>query len=400
MELRVEAPEPVRAIATAIAAAGGRAWIVGGAARDAVRGAPPKDWDLEVYGLEASELGRLLRRLGPTRPVGRAFGVFLVQRQEMTVEVALPRPSGPLPLAETPEVRGDPWLPPEQAARRRDLSVNALMLDPLTGELLDPCGGLADLEARRLAPADPATFLDDPVRALRVGRFAARFGFSTTPELRALCAVAPLDGLPAERVLAEWVGTLEAARPSLGLTHLRDTGLEARLFPELRPHSESGPALDRLVDVALAPGRALAARLAAWLRATPDPEPTLDRLGLKRWAGYPVRRQLPGLIAWLDRPLATVASQRHAAAATDLRALLALREAFDHAPPSPEPEPAWLDAPPAPIFTGADAAALGLASGPAMGALLAAVYHLQLDGQVVDAQSARREAERLLAARD
>jgi NADPH-dependent 2,4-dienoyl-CoA reductase/sulfur reductase-like enzyme len=85
----MKAPELVRHVARAVAAAGGRAWVVGGSVRDALLGRPGKDWDLEVHGLSAEDLQRALARFRASPPVGQSFAVFKVRGSDLEVDVAV-----------------------------------------------------------------------------------------------------------------------------------------------------------------------------------------------------------------------------------------------------------------------------------------------------------------------
>jgi tRNA nucleotidyltransferase (CCA-adding enzyme) len=235
--------ETLRPIAEAIRARGGRAIAVGGFVRDRLlrelgrRAEPEKDLDVEVFGLAERDLVDVLRGFGELHRYGRAFPVMHLAGRP--IDFALPRGAhGP-----------DPSLDFAAAARRRDLTIHAIGLDPLTSELLDPLGGRADLAARVLRAADPHTFGSDPLRGLRVVQVAARFEMEPDAELVALCRALDLGGLPGERLLIEFDKLLlRADRPSRGLDVLRRTDL-ARFFPELAPPgvsdwSQTGRALD------------------------------------------------------------------------------------------------------------------------------------------------------------
>ncbi|MBM4337145.1 MAG: hypothetical protein FJ108_14770 [Deltaproteobacteria bacterium] len=130
-------------VARAVAAAGGRALLVGGYVRDRVRGIESGEVDMEIYGLELGPLERLLARFGEVIAIGRAFGVLQVKG--LGVDFALPRLDSKTGAGHKGfEVRCDPGLDFATAARRRDLTINSMGLDPLTGELLDPHGGVRD----------------------------------------------------------------------------------------------------------------------------------------------------------------------------------------------------------------------------------------------------------------
>lgn len=219
-------------IAEAFAAVGGRALVVGGAVRDALLGRPSPDWDLEIHGLRLAEVEEVLRGFGEVIAIGRSFGVLKIKGLE--ADIALPRRDSKTGRGHRGFVVDlDPDLGFPEAARRRDVTVNAMGFDPLTGEILDPWGGQGDLAAGRLRAVDPELFGDDPLRALRVAQLAARFDLQPDAELEALCAAMPLEELPGERIAAELEKLLlKGRRPSVGLELMRRTGM-LRIFPEL-----------------------------------------------------------------------------------------------------------------------------------------------------------------------
>lgn len=237
--LQLSEDSPVRAIARACAAAGGRVLVVGGWVRDALRpggGArspAPTAFDLEVHGLAPEAVEQVLAAFGRVRVVGQSFPVFLVGR--LPVEVGLPR----RPRAPADDAGGDRWsgfdpdLSFEEASRGRDLCVNAMAWDPLSGELLDPHGGRDDLQQGRLRATDAARFGEDPLRGLRTAQLAARLELEPDAALVALCRATDLGAVPGERVFAELRKLLlYARRPSRGFELLRDMDL-LRFFPEL-----------------------------------------------------------------------------------------------------------------------------------------------------------------------
>ena len=229
---RLEFEPPLGEIAAAVRDAGGRAVVVGGWVRDHLLGIRSKDVDVEVFGLDVARLESLLAGFGKVHAVGRAFGVFRVG--DVDVDFSLPRRDSKRgPGHRGFDVAPDPSLDFAEAARRRDLTVNSIGIDPLTAEVLDPHGGRGDLERRVLRATDPARFPEDPLRGLRVAQLAARLEMAPDGELIALCRGLDLAELSGERVFEE-LGKLllRAARPSLGFKVLEDTGL-LRFFPEL-----------------------------------------------------------------------------------------------------------------------------------------------------------------------
>ncbi|MDR1817720.1 MAG: HD domain-containing protein [Puniceicoccales bacterium] len=223
--------EAVSGVVGDVAAAGGRALLVGGCVRDALLGARPKDVDIEVYGLEPGALKNVLRRRFEVISVGLSYGVFKLRGCE--VDVSLPRRESKNGTGHRGfDVWGDPFMPLAEAASRRDFTVNAIYWDPRTGELLDPWNGRADLAAGVLRHTS-AAFADDPLRVLRAMQFAARFLLVPAAETVELCRRIEPEGLPAERIFEEWSKLIVKGRkPSLGLAFLRDCGW-VKYYPEL-----------------------------------------------------------------------------------------------------------------------------------------------------------------------
>ncbi|WP_309384043.1 CCA tRNA nucleotidyltransferase [Cerasicoccus frondis] len=214
-----------------VANAGGRAVIVGGAVRDALLGAEPKDLDIEVFGLPANQLERLLAAKFRIDQVGRSFGVFIIKG--LDIDVALPRRErkdgqGHKAFA----IEGDPAMTFAEAAARRDFTLNAISWDPLTGELIDPANGQADLADGILRHVSHQ-FAEDPLRVLRAMQFLARFELRIAPETLELCRKIEAEDLPKERLFEEWSKLIrKGKKPSLGLYFLEDCGW-LRYYPEL-----------------------------------------------------------------------------------------------------------------------------------------------------------------------
>jgi tRNA nucleotidyltransferase (CCA-adding enzyme) len=225
-------PKKVIDLAQAVRAAGGRALLVGGCVRDLLLGSEPKDWDLEVYGIEPTDLRALLDHFGPVNAVGEAFTVYKLGPE---LDVSLPRrerKSGRGHRAFV--IEGDPAMTFAEAARRRDFTVNAILQDPLTDEIIDPHGGRQDLANKLLKMVSADTFAEDSLRVLRAAQLAARFEFEVEPETADVCRRIDLTDLPAERVWGEMEKLLlRATRPFIGLHWLRELGAVKQLFPEL-----------------------------------------------------------------------------------------------------------------------------------------------------------------------
>jgi tRNA nucleotidyltransferase (CCA-adding enzyme) len=151
------------------------------------------------------------------------------------VDVALPRRESKVGRGHRGfEVTGDPFMSVEEACRRRDFTINAILCDPLTGEYFDPFGGRRDLECRVLRMVDERTFPDDSLRVLRALQFAARFGLTMDEGTKRVCRRIPLDDLPSERVLGEFEKLLLLAdRPSIGFALGLELGVIDALVPEM-----------------------------------------------------------------------------------------------------------------------------------------------------------------------
>lgn len=225
-------PEKILNLARAVREEGGRALMVGGCVRDRLLGRAVKDWDVEVYGVEPGVLRRLLDRMGSVNVVGEAFTVYKLGRH---LDVSLPRRERKAGRGHRGFViEGDPAMPYEEAARRRDFTVNAILEDPLTAEIIDPFDGRGDIRRRVLRAVSPATFVEDSLRVLRAAQFAARFGFDVEAATVELCRSIDLDDLPSERIWGEMEKLLLAAhRPSIGLEWLDRLRVNEQIFPEL-----------------------------------------------------------------------------------------------------------------------------------------------------------------------
>ncbi len=212
-----------------VAEAGGRALAVGGCVRDSALGRAAQDVDVEVFGLSPQRLREVLARRLSAVEVGRAFPIFHLRG--LAIDIAVPRRPGE-------RDQWDPDATPETAALRRDFTLNAIAVDPRTGEVIDPLGGLEDLKARRLRHTS-VRFDDDPLRVLRAMRLAARFQLEVAPETTLRCRRLDPKGLPRERIFGEWRRlVLEGVEISRGLQFLRDCGW-----------TRSVPELEALIDV-------------------------------------------------------------------------------------------------------------------------------------------------------
>jgi tRNA nucleotidyltransferase (CCA-adding enzyme) len=226
-------PEKVLALAQAIRDAGGRGLLVGGCVRDLLMTGEPKDWDIEVYGIEPARLRALLDQFGSVDVVGEAFTVYKLGHD---LDVSIPRRERKAGRGHRGFViEGDPSMPIEDATRRRDFTINAILQDPLTGEIIDPFRGQEDIHSGVLRAVSPETFSEDSLRVLRAAQLAARFEFRIQPDTVELCRTIDLSDLPHERVWGEMEKLLlRARRPSIGLGWLHALGVLDQLFPEIK----------------------------------------------------------------------------------------------------------------------------------------------------------------------
>jgi len=233
-----ETVEAIKKIAGGVAAEGGRAFFVGGYVRDLLLGRIPKDVDVEVYGLGLYRLQQVLADLGGPGKVllvGRQFGVLRLEG--LDADWSVPRTDS---RGRRPRVATDPSMTPAEASRRRDLTMNAMLMDVLSGEVLDPWGGREDLRLRVLRTPDAEKFVEDPLRFYRVMQFTARFEMKPDRELEDLCRRMEIGPVAAERVEDEFSKLLlEAKRPSLGLRWLDRVGRLGEVLPELVPLKET-----------------------------------------------------------------------------------------------------------------------------------------------------------------
>ena len=222
----------VREIASLARGAGGRALMVGGSVRDLMSGARSvKDVDIEVFGIDAERLQRILGERFEFDACGVSFGVLKIKH--LDIDVSLPRRESKRGIGHKGFlVDSDPTLSVREAASRRDFTINAMYYDPLADALEDPYGGAADLRARVLRHVSEK-FAEDPLRVLRGMQFVARFDLDPAPETIEICRSITIEDLPPERLFEEWDKLLtKGARIGKGLGFLRAVGW-TRYFPEL-----------------------------------------------------------------------------------------------------------------------------------------------------------------------
>lgn len=437
-----------------VRAAGGRALLVGGCVRDELLGGQPKDFDLEVFGLSPDRLESVLGTRFHLDLVGKSFGVLKLNH--FNVDVALPRRETKLGEGHRAfEMAYDPALPLTEAAARRDFTVNAIYRDPLSGELIDPWNGLADLRTRTLRHVSEH-FREDPLRVLRGMQFTARFDLCAASETIAVCREMTPENLPRERLFDEWSKLLvKGMRISRGLNFLREVGW-VRYYPELnrligcrqdptwhpegdvwnhtcccldafaqqRPHPND-TAEDIIVGLAVLchdfgkPATTafdpMRNRIRSLGHDEAGMEPTLSFLR-RLTVEERILKEVPPLVRLHMRPFAMWkaksgenAIRRLAAQVVRIDRLLRVAAADDAGrPPFPsEPEPLqWLaaeaerlrvkDSVPRPLILGRDLIALGQKPGTSFGRIIKVCYEAQLDGAFTDSAGAQAYLKALL----
>ena len=453
-------------LAELIRSEGGRAMLVGGCVRDGLMGVVPKDWDLEVYAVEPKKLRSILDGFAGSTSlsidaVGESFAVYKIGPH---LDVSIPRRERKAGTGHRGfVVEGDPDMSFEEACSRRDFTINAILKDPLTGEIVDPFGGREDIDRKILRHVSDDSFAEDSLRVLRAAQFAARLEFDIAPKTAELCKSIDVTDLPKERIWGELEKLLlQAKQPSIGLKLLYELGVVDQLFPELASlvgvpqepewHPEGDVDVHtmmvadearRLIDD-LDYARKVTVMLGAVCHDLGKPpttelvdgrtrslghdeagvEPTitfLDRLGIHTIHGFDVREQViqlvryhlkPGMYYKSKTPVGDGAFRRLARKVEpDLLYRVAKADSLGRYPDwdrskmvfGSEAQEWFIErvrdlrvekSAPDPILMGRHLIDLGLQPSPKFKSILHAVYELQLDGKVVDLDSAIVEAQK------
>lgn len=258
-------------IAKHIKEIGGEVYYVGGFVRDQFTGKENKDIDVEIYGITPGQLAKVLSLFGIVDEVGASFGVYMIHglsidfslpRRELkgkvnekTKTILLPKvysiyetneleqlyPDFNIKVNESESyghrdfiVIPDPFMTKEEATMRRDFTMNALMQNVLTGELVDIWDGQKDIENKIIRHINDKTFVEDPLRVLRACQFASRFKFDIDKDTVKLCQSIDLSTLAKERIFEELKKALmKSEKPSIALDWLEELWVIEKLFPEL-----------------------------------------------------------------------------------------------------------------------------------------------------------------------
>ena len=189
-------------LASKVKEKGGRAFYVGGYVRDLLLNIPNKDIDIEVHGIAEKDLVAILNEIGEVDYYGRSFGIYALRHED--IEVALPRSEKVLGTGNRDfEISVDPDMGYKNAALRRDFTINALMMDVLSHEILDYFNGTYDLNKGIIRHVNDVSFVEDPLRVYRAAQFASRFGFKIDERTVELCRGIDTFVLSRERIEEE-----------------------------------------------------------------------------------------------------------------------------------------------------------------------------------------------------
>ena len=189
-------------LASKVKEKGGRAFYVGGYVRDLLLNIPNKDIDIEVHGIAEKDLVAILNEIGEVDYYGRSFGIYALRHED--IEVALPRSEKVLGTGHRDfEISVDPDMGYKKAALRRDFTINALMMDVLSHEILDYFNGTDDLNKGIIRHVNDVSFVEDPLRVYRAAQFASRFGFKIDERTVELCRGIDTFVLSRERIEEE-----------------------------------------------------------------------------------------------------------------------------------------------------------------------------------------------------
>lgn len=189
-------------LASKVKEKGGRAFYVGGYVRDLLLNIPNKDIDIEVHGIAEKDLVAILNEIGEVDYYGRSFGIYALRHED--IEVALPRSEKVLGTGHRDfEISVDPDMGYKNAALRRDFTINALMMDVLSHEILDYFNGTDDLNKGIIRHVNDVSFVEDPLRVYRAAQFASRFGFKIDERTVELCRGIDTFVLSRERIEEE-----------------------------------------------------------------------------------------------------------------------------------------------------------------------------------------------------
>ena len=353
-------------IAQAVRNEGGRAFYVGGYVRDKILGRFSKDIDIEIHGLSQQNLSEILSSLGQPVEMGASFG--LLSLKHYSLDIVMPR------SLLTGEI--DPFVTEREAARRRDFTMNALMQDVLTGEILDFFGGIDDINAKVIRHVDDDTFLLDTLRVMRAARFSSSLGFVVDGATRAVCSSADLTSLAQERVFAEVENVItKSEMPSIFFEELERMKQLSFWFPEVQ--SVKNNIIDKAAVVRRKSVYPLGFMLASLCHDMAGTERFISRLtNDAKLNKYVINMAgLADTLEGMDEEALMRAFDR-SECPEDLSLLSETLSGNSHS----DTLALYRERMSRPFVTGADILAMGVSPGPLVGKILKHVHNLRLSG--------------------
>lgn len=405
----------------------GNAYLVGGWVRDHVLGIENKDYDIEVHGVPIPVLKEFISKYYDSDIVGESYKVWKVYMTDdngdrITVDVSVPRTEKRVGEGHKAfEVTGDPLLPIEDACRRRDFTMNAMLYHILDNRLVDPYNGQHDIKNNVIRVVDPETFVEDSLRVLRAMQFAARFNFSIDADTIKLCQSIDLSDLPAERLWGEIEKWFLSRHPSVGMKYFLELGIY-KLFPVDNLLSEDpelfsrisghiGDAMDFFLTCKGRPSKngykqaLFICFLSNLFYTAADLEKFLNILKVYSVDGYDVRKKVMQIAMHSDTPLANTQIRRESTK-KDLELFFdfkmcetvvlkgtvkALVMAEDRARALN-----CLDKPLQPLLMGKHVLELGVPEGKKVGEICKSVFEMQIAGKINTVDEAVEAARRFV----
>jgi tRNA nucleotidyltransferase (CCA-adding enzyme) len=374
---------PVKKLAERIKQEGGRLMLVGGCVRDEIMGLAPKDFDCEVFNLPSEKLREVISEFGKVDAVGASFQVYKVGQD---IDVSLPRRERKTGVGHKGfTVEGDPDMSFQEACSRRDFTINAVMKDPLTGEIVDPFNGQRDIKEQVLRMVSPKAFREDSLRVLRLVQFMSRFNFEPDYLTYDFARRADLSDLPKERVWMEIEKLLlKSEKPSVGVLAMQNLGVTGQLFPSLRHYANLQTVIDRAVQfcAGLSNGEKLVVLVSILLWESYNE--VYDELGLSSVGGYDVRKKVEEILTYKHMPLGNYYDYHKMSQKLNMKLFGRILKAFNA--PICETFNDTIrnlgieEKPAEPYVKGRHLIGYGMKPCPEMGQLLAELYEAQLKG--------------------
>lgn len=377
----------------------GRLFLVGGTVRDELLGIEPKDFDCECFGVEENHLDLLLKNFAlednlVISEVGKSFKVWKLRNDAgFEFDVSLPRED----LKEGKGHKGfrciaSPSMSYEKAASRRDVSINAIMKDVLTGEIIDPFNGQEDIKNKTLRMVSPTSFQEDSLRVLRLAQFASRLNFEIETETKVFAQQTDLSDLPKERIWGELEKMfLKSRLASLGIEYLFDLNITEKLFPSLKYNNSVQLSLMSADYTNLTAGEKLAVLIT--LLTLDSGKEVLDELGLSSVDGYNVRKQVELLREHLPKGFLDSDYEFHRlsqSVSMKLTARVLSALGYGETFTSTVKRLGIEDEPLAPILMGKHLIEMGLTPSPEFGKILDKVYDRQIRGEITSLEEAKK----------